>query len=225
MLQDITALIVLHRPENPYMLMVDKIAKLHEVEISKGRMTVSDQQYVPPKRLPSFTAKPGSTTVTSDISSDESPVEKKKQPTNGSDLKDKLSVEFGSLHDVMEIPENMPGISDDSNTAIVGQDDLQAPSHTDPVSGQDSEEIRHDSIPEHSDTDQEPRLLSGSPDHEELDKLTEQPADFATAENSVTSSIPSILTVSEYESKHSSMSGNLTESRDDSNEPSINEDK
>ena len=50
MLQDITALIVLHRPDNPYNLMVDELVKLHETESVRGHVTPSERRYVPPKK-------------------------------------------------------------------------------------------------------------------------------------------------------------------------------
>lgn len=58
MLQDITALIVMRRPDNPYNLMVDELVKLQEMEMLKGHVISSDHRYVPPKRVVSLTAAP-----------------------------------------------------------------------------------------------------------------------------------------------------------------------
>lgn len=221
---DITALIVLHRPENPYDMMVDEIAKHHEVEIRKGHMTPSDCPYVPPKRTSSFTMKPGRATVGSEKSGEKPTIDIKKELSSGFDLKGDESIGFGSLQDVLEIPENILVLSDDNDTAIVGHANLDKGSH---LSGKDSRNLSHDSLVEQCGTDQENQsLLVNSLDNQELDGFTEREI-FAktptvlTAESSVSSVIMTTpVEDTEYKTGYGSVSGHPA---DDNREPSNNE--
>ena len=183
MLQDITALIVLRRPDNPYELMANEIAKIQEIELLKGHVTLSEHPYIPPKKTPSATSKSGRTSASSDKRDDVRTTESKEmlnltvqqqgssielaEHSEGFDLKDELNL--GLIDE--ELPENVLGVSDDNDTAIVRDD-------TDDVGSFGTEKGSHDSQVkgDHAGTDrdrEEHRREHSKVNEPEMDTSTE----------------------------------------------------
>ena len=105
MLQDITALIVLHRPDNPYNLMVDELVKLHEMESMRGHLTPSERRYVPPKKAVSSvrTSREGAEIGSTDAAAKGTTDDDERfdsLDTEIANMLNKLSMGFGSLEDV-----------------------------------------------------------------------------------------------------------------------------